>query len=106
MEVTGVTSPTRVSSGHAPAKLLKEIVDALVPTELARSLVVPLVIFGVAATVTLAFDRGYVLDLIGVVVLLASRAAYRAGVREGEHREALRCSQRQYVELRRHLLED
>ncbi len=106
MEATRLSSPIDHSLGRQPAKPFLEIVDALVPWQLARSLVVPLVIFLVAATVALAFDRGYSLELLGVVGLLASRAAYRAGVREGEYREAFRCSQRLFVDFRHHVLGD
>ncbi|HEV8421458.1 MAG TPA: hypothetical protein VGR13_08900 [Actinomycetota bacterium] len=69
---------------HGAPKLFQELATALIPRQLARSLVVPLLVFWVAATIALAVDRGYELELVGVVVLLVSRAAYRAGVRERE----------------------
>ena len=106
MEATGLASPANRSLQRQPAKPYLEIVDVLVPRQLARSLLVPMAIFLVVASVALALDRGYSFELLGVLGLLASRAAYRAGVREGEYREAFRCSQRQYFELRRHILED
>lgn len=105
MEATELASPSGRSFGQRLSSPFREIVDALVPRQLALSLVVPMMIFWVAATVALGLDRGYGLELLGVVGLLASRAAYRAGVREGESREAFRCSQRHLVEFRRHVLE-
>jgi hypothetical protein len=104
MKATELASLASRSFAERPAKPLQEIVSALVPRQLARSLVVPLVIFWVAATVALAFDRGYAVDLAGLLMVLVCRASYRAGVREGECREAFRRQHREYVELRRRVL--
>ncbi len=52
----------------------------------------------------LAFDEGYTVEVVGLVVLLALRASYRAGLREGEYREAFRQRQREYVDRRRRVL--
>jgi hypothetical protein len=106
MEASSLASPARLALGNEHTKLWHEIIDALVPRQLAASLVLPLVVFWILATIALAFDHGYDFLLVGVVVLLVSRAAYRAGVREGRNREAFRRSQMQCEELWRLGLED